>query len=183
MQDLSLHLLDIVENSIKAEATLVEISITEDIQKNKLILVIKDNGSGIVADQPHQALDPFYSTKKSNRIGLGLSLLNQATEQAGGGVQLQSDRNSGTTITATFKLDHIDRKPLGNIGETLIALISSQGEKIDFIYRHQNGDQVFELDTREIKDQLGNVTITNPQVINFLKKNIIDNLEKMKIGR
>jgi len=183
MQDLSLHILDIVENSIKAEATLVEISITEDVEKNRLILVIKDNGSGISADQPHQALDPFYSTKKSSRIGLGLSLLQQATDQAGGGVQLQTDRNSGTTITANFLWDHIDRKPLGNIGETLIALISSNGEKVDFIYRHQVGNQVFELNTREIKNQLDDITINHPEVISFLKKNIIDNLEKMKIGR
>jgi hypothetical protein len=183
MQDLSLHILDIVENSIEAEATLVEISITEDIQKNKLVLEIKDNGSGISAEQPSKALNPFYSTKRSSNIGLGLSLLKQATEQTGGYLQLQTDRISGTTITAIFVRNHIDRKPLGNIEDTVIALIYSGGEKIDYIYRHRIGDQIFELDTREIKKKLDGITITHPRIINFLKNNIIDNLVKMKIER
>ncbi|KQC13862.1 MAG: histidine kinase [Desulfuromonas sp. SDB] len=183
MQDLSLHILDIVENSIKAKATLVQISITEDIPHNKLIIVIKDNGSGISAEQPSMVLDPFYSTKNSSRIGLGLPLLQQATQEAGGDLKMQSDKHSGTTITANFIRDHIDRKPLGNVGETLIALIASKGEEMDFVYTHQIGDQIFEFDTREIKLQLENVTINNPEIINYLKKVISDNLTKMNIGR
>ena len=178
-----MHILDIVENSIRANATLVHISITEDIPNNNLILVIKDNGSGISAEQHSLALDPFYSTKKSRGIGLGLPLLQQAAQEAGGRLSMQSDKQSGTTITASFIRDHIDRKPLGNIEETLIALISSKGEEMDFVYTHQIGNQIFEFDTREIKLQLENIAITNPEIISYLKSVISDNLNKMNIGR
>ncbi len=127
MQDLSLHVLDIVENSIAAGAKNIKITISENIEKDVLTLTIQDNGQGIDKKTLDKVIDPFYSTKKIRRIGLGLSMLAQATKEANGNFHIKSKKGKGTTITATFVHSHIDRKPVGDMTETLITLIAAQG--------------------------------------------------------
>jgi len=180
MQDLSLHILDIVENSIEAGATKVEITVEEDVRHNRLIVEIKDNGKGMDKKTLDNVLDPFYTTKKTRRIGLGLSMLAQAVKEAEGDFNVQSKRGEGTTITAQFVYDHLDRKPLGNIAETLIALIASNGLAVDFIYKHKKDGKYFVFDTRDIKKELDGVPINNFEVLKFLQKNIRTELKKIE---
>lgn len=171
MQDLSLHILDVGENAVTAGATLIHIAIHEDIPQNRLLLEITDNGKGLDETARQKALDPFYTTKSTKRVGLGLPMLAQAAKEAGGDLTLQSEKGKGTTIRAHFVHDHIDRKPMGDIAATLIALISG-GENIDILYQHHKNNEGFQFDTREIKKELQEVPINNPDVLNYLKKTI-----------
>ncbi len=180
MQDLSLHILDVVENSIEAGATRVEITIEEDIRQNRLVVKIKDNGKGMDKKTLDKVLDPFYTTKKTRRIGLGLSMLAQATKEAEGDFNIKSKRGKGTTITAQFMYDHLDRKPLGDIAETLIALIASNGLTVDFTYKHKKNSKHFVFDTKDIKKELNGIPINNFEVLKLLQKNIRKELESIE---
>ena len=149
MKDLSLHLLDIVENSIRAEAKRVEISVEEDEEKDMLTLRIEDDGKGMAAEALRQATDPFFSTKPGRRVGLGLALLAQATREAQGAFEISSAPETGTKIVATFHYSHLDRKPLGDIPATLETLMVGH-PGVDFLYEHRRGDRTLRIDTREV---------------------------------
>ena len=176
MRDISLHLLDIVENSFEAGADIIEIGVVEDLANNTLRLSVKDNGSGLDPQQLARATDPFYTTKDTKRVGLGIPLLAQASREAGGEFRIQSRPGRGTTINASFIHDHIDRKPLGDIPETLVVLIASRGGKADILYTHQKNGNTFSLDTRELKRELGDLPITQPDVLSLVKEKIKDGL-------
>ncbi len=132
MEDLSLHILDIVENSIRAKASRIE---------------IKDNGQGIDEETMKKVLDPFFTTKTTRKVGLGLPLLSQAARESGGNIEIASKVGRGTRIKASFGYSHIDRKPLGNIGATLTALIAGNPE-VDFIYGYKKDELEYLLDTK-----------------------------------
>ena len=149
MKDLSLHILDIVENSIRAEAKLVEIKIAEEEEKDLLTLNIQDDGHGMDPDALKRAADPFYSTKVDKRFGLGLSLLKQATKEAEGTFEIDSHPDSGTRITATFRHSHPDRKPLGDIPLTLQTLVMGNRE-VDFLFEHREDEKTIRFDTRKV---------------------------------
>jgi hypothetical protein len=183
LQDLSLHILDIVENSIAAGAKNVEISIEENTQKNILVLKIKDDGEGMDKKTLTKALDPFFSTKKTRRIGLGLSMLAQATKEAEGSFDIKSKKRRGTQVTAKFVYDHIDRKPIGNMAETMIALIASNGLQTDFFYKHSKNGKSYSFDTRYVKKQLHDVLINESNVLDFLRKQIIHGLREINKER
>lgn len=172
MKDLSLHILDIVENSIDAGATKIEITVEEKIKQNILLLKIKDNGKGMDKEIVKKVLDPFYTTRNTRRIGLGLPMLAQATKEAEGSIDIKSKKEKGTTIIAKFVYDHIDRKPFGNMPETIINLIASKGLQIDIIYKHCKNENCFIFNSIEIKKRLEDVVINNPEVLSFLKKEI-----------
>jgi len=148
MKDLSLHILDIAENSIRAGASIVEILIVEDEKNDLLIVQIKDNGKGMDKELKYKAANPFFTTKSGKRIGLGLALLSQATKEAQGSFQITSGPGAGTTVKAAFKYSHPDCKPLGNITETLETLIAGNRD-IDFIFEHRIGENITRFDTRE----------------------------------
>ncbi|MDD5718146.1 MAG: ATP-binding protein [Candidatus Krumholzibacteria bacterium] len=171
MEDLSLHLLDIVENCTTAGASLVEIRITEDAANDRLEIRIKDNGRGMDAALAATATNPFVTTRTTRRVGLGLPLLKMAAEEAGGALTIESTPGVGTEVTASFQDSHIDRKPLGDIAGTLVALILGHPE-IDFSYTHVRGGETIELDTRELKEQLGTVPIGTPAVLNMIRTHL-----------
>ncbi len=149
MEDLSLHTLDIAENAIRAGARKIEIGIFEDIEGNLLSIRIKDDGVGMDEETLKKALDPFFTTKRNRRIGLGLSMLAQAAKEAGGDIKLDSKSGKGTDVLVTFRYDHLDRKPLGDMNETMATLIAGHPE-VHFIYEHKkNGETVYKLDTRK----------------------------------
>ncbi len=149
MEDLSLHTLDVAENAIRAGARKIEIGIFEDIEGNLLSIRIKDDGVGMDEETLEKALDPFFTTKRNRRIGLGLSMLAQAAKEAGGDIKLDSKIGKGTDVLATFRYDHLDRKPLGDMNETMATLIAGHPE-VRFIYEHKkNGETVYKLDTRK----------------------------------
>ena len=135
MEDLSLHILDIVENSIEAGARDVRIHIREDTEDDLLEVIIEDDGRGMDAEVIAKVRDPFYTTRKTRRVGLGLSLFQEAARETGGDLYLRSDEGKGTKVTATFQHSHIDRKPLGDIARTLRTLMLSHPE-IRFRFNH-----------------------------------------------
>lgn len=183
MKDLSLHILDIVENSVNAKATSITIRINEDPLKKKLKIMIEDNGEGMDKKQINQVLDPFYTTKKLKKIGLGIPLLAQAARETNGGLKIKSNKNRGARIFAKFNTNHIDMKPLGDITETIINIIVAYAEFLNFKFTHQVGANIFEIDTRDIKDQLRDISISNPEVICFLRDKINQGLKEIKTGR
>ncbi len=182
MQDLSLHILDIVENSMQAGATKIEITVNEDLINNLLKIKIKDNGKGMDKKTLKKVLDPFYTTKTVRRVGLGLSLFAQTVKEAEGKIEIKSKKGKGTVVEAIMKYNHIDRKPLGNICDTIMSLIATKGTFIDFIYEHCKNNNYFIFDTREIKDLLNGIPINHPKVIKFLRQKIKEGLKKMKAG-
>ncbi len=148
MEDLSLHILDIAENSISASAKRIEIRIDEDEGKDLLTIEIKDDGKGMDEQTLQKVLDPFYTTRTTRRVGLGLSLLAQATRESDGTIELDSNPGKGTTIKANFRFSHLDRKPMGDIDETIRTLVVGHPE-IDFLYEHKKNNSVYHFDTRE----------------------------------
>jgi len=152
MEDLSLHILDIVENSIRASAKRIEIRIEENIEKDYLTLEIEDNGQGMDEETIKRALDPFFTTKTARRVGLGLPLLYQAARESAGKLEITSEVGKKTIIRAIFQYSHPDRKPLGNIRETLLTLAVSYPE-VHFVYEHKKEDTTYRWDTKEIKDK------------------------------
>lgn len=172
MQDLSLHILDIVENSIEAGAKRVEIIVEENIKKNYLLIKIKDNGKGIGEDRLKKVLDPFYTTKTVRKVGLGLSMFAQSVNESAGTFKIKSKKGKGTEVIAKMDYNHIDRKPLGDMCDTIMVLIGTRGTEIDFMYKHKKNGQYFMIDTKEIKKHLAGERINHPEVLNFLRKEI-----------
>ncbi len=141
-----MHILDIAENSIRAGANKIAIKIQEDEGNDLLIICIKDNGEGMDGDTLKRILDPFFTTKTGKRVGLGLALLSQASDQAGGKLTVDSKKGLGTKITAVFKQSHPDMKPMGDMLETMAVLITGHPE-IRFIYEHKRGNETHRFDS------------------------------------
>ena len=171
MKDLSLHILDIVENSVAASADKIEIRKTEDEKKDLLSVEIIDNGTGMDEEAQQKALDPFYTTKTVRRFGFGLSLLSEAAKAANGHFSLQSKKAEGTRIKADFQHSHIDRKPLGDMDQTIITLVIGNPE-IDLIYVHKKNNQKCSLDTSKIKARLKETPINSPAGIRMIKEDL-----------
>jgi signal transduction histidine kinase len=138
MEDISLHILDIAENSLRANSRNIRIEIVEDKKNDVLTVMIKDDGDGMDMETLKRADDPFFTTKKGKRIGLGLSLLRQSAEEGGGRLTIDSKKGKGTKICATFKLSNIDTLPLGNIEET-INVLRKTNPKVNFIFEYKGG--------------------------------------------
>ena len=164
MKELSLHILDIAENSVKAKAKLIEITVSEDTQKNLLTIEIKDNGCGMSEEFLSRVKDPFSTTRTTRRVGMGLSLFEAAAEQCGGALEISSKEGVGTIVSVTFTLNHIDRAPLGDMAGTMQTLIGGSPD-IDFIFRHKKDGQEFLLDTANMREMLGGVPLDTPEVI------------------
>lgn len=138
MEDISLHILDIVENSLRANAKNVSIKIMEDKTNDLLTVTIEDDGDGMDKETLKKALDPFFTTKHGKKVGLGLSLLRQSAEEGGGKLMLDSEKGKGTKVCAIFRLSHIDTKPLGNIDETVKVLTKTHPE-VNFVFEYKGG--------------------------------------------
>ena len=178
MLEISLHILDIVENSTRAGATTVSIDIAEDTARDILSLVIRDNGSGMSEDVVRKVTDPFFTTKTVRSVGLGLPMLAQAAEMAGGRINIESKGGEGTRVAADFKLAHIDRQPFGDIAGTLVTLIAGNTD-VDFIYRHEHNGRIYVLDTREIKKEIEDIPINHAAVLDFIRRHINEGLTEI----
>ncbi len=146
MRELSLHILDILQNSVDAGATRVELSIVEDLAADLLTIEVRDNGRGIAPDKLPHVFDPFYTSRKTRHVGLGLPLLKAAAERCGGDAVIRSQVGVGTTLTATFQLSHIDRAPLGDMTGTLMSFIL--GGPCDLRYVHRVSGAGVDKETR-----------------------------------
>ncbi len=172
MKELSLNLLDIAQNSIKAEATRIEITLEETEQT--LVITIADNGCGMTKEVLEVVTNPFYTTRTTRRVGLGIPLLKLAAEQTGGTVTITSRHKSensdlhGTEVRATFFRQHIDFTPLGDVVSTIITLIQGSPE-IDFVFHHHLPGGSVTLDTVEMREILGaSVPLNTPEVIQWI---------------
>lgn len=172
MEDLSLHLLDILQNSIGADAKKIEIEITDSKKENLLRLKISDDGKGMSEEMLKRVHDPFFSTK-GKKTGLGIPLLRQSAMECDGEFSIESMPDKGCTISATFRKDHIDRKPLGDLGSTIVAAILACPEcHIRLLFRRiseERKEDIFLFDTEEIKRELEDIPITSPGVLKFIK--------------
>jgi hypothetical protein len=171
MEDLSLHILDVVENGTAASASLIEIDVAEDPAAARTVIRIKDDGRGMDPEMAAAATHPFVTTRSTRRVGLGLPLLQMAAEETGGSLTIDSSPGAGTEVTAVFRTDHIDCKPLGDLAGTMVTLILGHPQ-VDFVFHHDRGGETTELDTRELKQQLGEVPITAPAVLNLIRDHI-----------
>ncbi len=176
MRELSLNVLDIAQNSIVADATLVTVTV-EEID-GMLTITIEDNGLGMTAEQLGQIRDPFYTTRTTRRVGMGIPLFRMAAEMAGGSLSIESEVGVGTTVTASFRLDHIDRMPLGDIAGTMETLIQLN-PTIDFLYRHTVDDASFQLDTRELREVLGDVPLSEPDILAWISGNLEEGIQTL----
>jgi anti-sigma regulatory factor (Ser/Thr protein kinase) len=179
MQDLSLHILDIAENSINAGSSMIHISINENTDKNILVVEIQDNGKGMDDEMLKKVFDPFFTTRTTRRVGLGIPLLAQAAQESMGNLDIKTAEGKGTTITATFQYDHIDRKPLGDIEKTVTVLIAGN-PGVDFRYSHKRNDSAYSIDTSEIREALEDVPLNDPRVIKYIKDDISEWLNDTK---
>ena len=165
--ELSLHILDILENSISAGATQVELRIEEDLPADRLTIEIVDNGKGMDEETLARVLDPFFTTRKTRHVGLGLPFFAAAAEWCNGGLQVESQVGQGTRVVATFQHSHIDRAPLGDVKSTLLAFLMAEWP-IDLHYVHRVDGRTFEFDTAELRAELGDVPLTHPAVRRWL---------------
>jgi len=171
-RELSQHISDIAENGIKAGANCIEIEVSEDSAQDLLSLIIRDNGSGMSPDMVALVADPWVTTRTTRKVGLGIPFFKQTAEMCGGTFTITSELGRGTSTGATFKLHHIDRPPLGDLAGTLLCLIVGNPQ-VDFVLRYQRDDEVFELDTRDIKAVLGeDVPLSDPEVLAYLRETL-----------
>lgn len=168
MRELSLNILDIAQNSIAAGASLIGIEVAEDTAKNELLISISDNGCGMTPEQVTNVLDPFYTTRTTRKVGMGIPLFRLAAEQTGGHLKIESEKGKGTTTSAVFKTDSIDFTPLGDVTSTVVILISMNTDR-DFVYTRSRDSESFSLATAEMKEILGGVPLSEPEVVEWMK--------------
>jgi sensor histidine kinase regulating citrate/malate metabolism len=169
MEDLSLHILDVAENAITAGAENISIVVQEDVARDLLTIEITDDGKGMGEDALEKASDPFYTTRTTRKVGLGLALLKEAAAMANGQMDIRSAPNRGTTVRATFQLSHIDRKPLGKMADTITAMLATRSD-INISYRHEREGGILQFDTKELKRRLDGLPLNTVRTLSFLNK-------------
>lgn len=181
MKTLALNILDIVQNSVRAKANEISIEITESVLSDLLQIVIIDNGKGISDSMLKNVTDPFVTSRTKRRIGLGLPLLKQHAELAGGNIKIESETEKGTKVTARFELNHIDRQPMGDLTGVLKILIAANPD-INFIYCHVTDNGDFRFSSAETKEYLEVDSLSNRSLMNDIGDMIKANLNKIEVS-
>jgi len=181
MEDISLFVLDLVQNSISAHAREIYIEIIESRQDKSLKLMIKDDGKGMDELTQSKITDPFFTTRTTRKVGLGIPMAKAATQGCGGSFAISSRKGEGTQITMIFKTDSLDCPPLGRMDQTITSLIAANTE-IDFIYKHSTWKGTLDLNTQLIKSELKGVSIGVFEVIEWISSYIRDGLKEIDGG-
>ncbi|MBU5334528.1 sensor histidine kinase [Anaerocolumna aminovalerica] len=181
MTEISLNVLDVAQNSIEAGASHIIIDIKADHKEDYLKIVISDDGYGMTDSQLAKVDDPFYTTRTTRAIGLGVPFFKYGAEMTGGTFTIVSEAGKGTEVTAAFVLSHIDRMPLGDITSTMVSLITCN-ENIHFIYSYSVDGRCFTLDTKEFREILGDISFQEPEVSNFIKEYLQDHKDEVDQG-
>ncbi len=168
MRELSLHIMDIVENGINAGADRINIDIIAESGQNSLTIKVTDNGSGIPDHMKKNVTSPFTTSRTTRKVGLGLSLLKEAALRCDGSLDITSLEKKGTRVTVLFKLDHMDRAPMGNISLSLMTLIIGN-PTTQIILNYKSDKDTFLFDTEETKKELDGLSLSDPVVFNHLK--------------
>lgn len=176
MKDLSMHIMDILQNSTRAKATEITLEVLLNHDADTLTLVFKDNGCGMSPEMVEKVINPFFTTRTTRKVGLGLPLLKQNTEMTGGSMNIWSEVGTGTVVTAVFGLTHLDTPPMGDLAGTMILTISANPD-IRFIFHYKRDEEVdFTLDTNEVYEILDGMPINDPDVIASLKEMVEENI-------
>ena len=181
MKELSLNLLDIVENSTRAGASLVTIQVIEEPELDRLTLSVEDDGCGMSPELLAAVQDPFTTTRTTRKVGMGIPFLKEGAEMTGGSLDLWSKEGEGTKISATYGYSHIDRPPLGDLAETVVTLVQCH-DQTDFCYTHRYRDQSFTLDTRELRVIMEGLPLSEPAVLGWIREFVNENQVKLYGG-
>lgn len=176
MRELSLNILDIAQNSITANASLITVEVAENTVDHSLLIGIYDNGKGMSEEQVKSVIDPFFTTRTTRKVGMGIPLFKMAAEQTGGSLEIKSEIGVGTEIRAIFKTDSVDFTPLGDVASTIQMLITMNTDR-DFVYKHSVNEKEFVCDTRELKAILGDVPLDTYEVSQWILEFIKENTE------
>lgn len=175
LTEISLNILDVTENSTKAGATLVKLTVSADTARDRLVVVIDDNGCGMDEEQVKRVIDPFYTTRKTRRVGLGVPFFKMSAEVTGGSFDIKSRVGEGTVVTAEFVLSSIDRMPMGDLASTVHQLIT-QHPDTDFLFSYSVDCRGFTLDTVEMREILGGIPLQSPEVSEYLRDYLKENI-------
>lgn len=167
MRELALHLMDIAENSVAANASRIEIAVDENTQQDRLEMRVSDNGKGMDAEMIARVTDPFTTSRTTRKVGLGIPLLKAAAEACEGSLEIQSTPGIGTQVFVAFQRSHIDRMPLGDLASTFISLLVSHPET-NWSFHYRMDDQVFLFDDAPVKETLAGVSLTEPDILAYL---------------
>ena len=178
LRDISLHILDLVQNSISAKADNIVITLSADEIDKYLSLAIKDNGSGMTAEFLAVVTDPFTTSRTTRQVGMGIPFFKLACEQAAGEFMISSVLNEGTVLSGTFEIDNIDRLPLGDVGDSIAFLISSAPD-VRFVLNIKSSKGIFKLDTDEIKEQIEDTPITEYEILQWIKDYVNENVQNI----
>lgn len=178
MRELSLNVLDIAQNSISANADLIEIELDENTVTNELTVGIYDNGKGMTEEQLKAVRDPFFTTRTTRKVGMGIPLFKMAAEMTGGHLEIESEVGVGTKVKAFFRTDHLDFIPIGDMTSTMVTLIT-MNEHIDFLYTRCIDKKSFTLDTKSLKEILGGVPFSEPSISSWLKDYLNENTKQL----
>lgn len=171
MRELSLHLLDIAENSITAHASEIQILVEENTRTDRFAISVKDNGKGMSPEMVKQVIDPFVTTRTTRKVGLGIPLLKAAAEACNGNFEIQSTLHQGTQLRAEFQRSHIDRMPLGDLTGTLLSLFVGNPQ-IHWIFTYIFNDHKYIYDDQEIKKELGDIPLSEPLILSFIRETL-----------
>ena len=177
MKELSLHLLDLAENSVSAQARTITIAVCEDMAADRLQVSVADDGKGMPPEVAARVVDPFFTSRTTRNVGLGIPLLKEAAEACRGSLELVSQPGVGTTVTAIFQHSHIDRMPLGNLPDTLLGLLVAPPEIhwVFHYYLQQAGSAepyCFAFDDQPVKEILDGLPLSEPSVLAFLRETL-----------
>ncbi len=178
MKELSMHILDIAMNSVKAEAKLIEITVEDSIKNNSIKIIVKDDGKGMSKEVLENVTNPFYTTRTTRKVGLGLSMLKEASERCNGYLKINSQPGIGTVVESFFERNNIDRAPLGNMTDTILVVINSLNN-CNLIYNHIVDDNSFTISTQQLKEILGEVVISDINVMMWIKEYVNENIKDL----
>ena len=182
MTELSLHILDIAENSTRAGASFVQITVDINLPDDRIRITITDDGCGMDETQLAEVTDPFFTTRTTRKVGLGVPFFKQAAEYSNGSFSISSAPKQGTVVTATFGYSHIDRVPLGDLNSTIYSLITMH-PNCDFVYTYCVDDTSFVLDTRIFRELLDGIPFDTPDVSAYIKNYLTENEKEVKQGK
>lgn len=180
MFELSLYILDLVQNSISAGALTVTIRLIINRSENTLTLEIIDDGSGMDEKLLRKVESPFTTTRTTRKVGLGIPMAKQLAEACGGSFSIKSRLGSGTTLTAQMQYDHVDMPPMGSVKDTLITLILGAPDKPEFVFEYAIDEKHFEMDTRAIRSLLGGVPLNTPDVLQWIGEYITEGMAEVE---
>jgi hypothetical protein len=181
VRELSLHLLDIAENSVAANASQVKIVVIEDSRTDLLQMSVEDNGKGMDAEMVARVIDPFVTSRTTRKVGLGIPLLKEAAEACNGFLKIDSQVGTGTKLFVQFQRSNIDRMPLGKLEDTFFQLLVSN-PSIHWIFEYKVNDGIYEFDDAPIKTELGDIPLTDPSILSFLRETLTTGIHELQSG-